>query len=304
MRQLIYKNAVYREARVVHDATPEYLKVMQANDWVRVYHATGINSLDKDTGAQNMVFGIDALGEARSKYHPDVAGGYKYRGLYVGPSLDSVSQFGRLVFEFAVKARNLHATDWSGRTEKRLHERFQEDHLQSIKQECSDLFPGSFNPLLSCTLAAKAGDLVGVEPQALLVGIVPAQDILKVHMLGKEYTPEQFIKAFQSSLSHSQILKPDPKSTKLSFDQYLDFIHDQYGKAHYTKEQVIDSLILHLVVDNDRRFRELMQQLVPFSGPSLDKFIREFNQRYSDKIKSERDRIAARRNQQAPAGSA
>lgn len=286
---------VHREARIIHDVTPEYLKVMQANDWVRVYHATGINSLDKDFGAQNMVFGIDALGQAKSKYHPDVSGGYKYRGLYVGPTLESVSQFGRLVFEFAVKARNLHATDWSGRTEKRLHERFQEEHLHGIKQDCTALFPDSFNSLLSCTLSAKARDLVGVEPQALFIGIVPAQDILKVHMLGKEYTPEQFIQAFQSELQHSQVLNPDPKSTRLSFNQYFDYIHQQYGKTHYTEEQVIDSLVLHFVRDGEERFHELLQQLVPFSSPALDKFIREFTSRYRDKISAEQDRIATRR---------
>jgi hypothetical protein len=304
MKQLIYKGAVYREARVVHDATPEYLKVMQANDWVRVYHATGFDNVDTDAGPQNMVFGIDALGESKSKFHPDVPGGYKYRGLYVGPTLDSVGQFGSLVFEFAVKARNLHATDWSGYTEKRLHEHLQEEHFNTVKQECRDLFPNSFNPLLSCTLSGKAGDLVGVEPQALFIGIVPAADILKLRYLGKEYTPEQFIAALKSDLTHSQILSPDPKSTRLSFDQYFDFIHNQFGKDHYTKEQVADVLAQHVARDSDVRFRELMRQLVPFSGPSLDKFIREFNQRYSDKIKSERDRIAARRNQQAPAGSA
>lgn len=297
-------SAVHREARVIHDITPEYLKVMQANDWVRVYHASGINSIDKEAGAQNMVFGIDALGDAKSSYHPDVPGGYHYRGLYVGPTLDSVSQFGRLVFEFTTKARNLHATDWSGHTEKRLHERFQEEHLHGIKQKCTDLFPDSFNPLLSCTLSAKAGDLVGVEPQALLVGIVPAQDILKVYHVGKEYTPEQFIKAFQSDLQYSQVLTPDPKSTRLSFDQYLDYIHQQYGKANYTEEQVTDSLTGHLVRDPER-FRGLLQQLVPFSGPAVDKFIREFNQRYRDKIKAARDKLAARRSQQEfrPVGS-
>ncbi len=259
-------------AKAIHDITSEYLKSMGDSDWVRVFHATGIDSHNK-LGPQSMVFGIDATGQARSHYHPNTPGFYRYQGLYVGPTMDSVSQFGRLVFEFVVRAKNLHATDWSGRIPRRYPEEFDPD-----LPKCEESYPGSDDPLLSCSLDPKGrAPFRGLEPQALLIGIVPAEDVLAVHYFGK-HTPDEFIEKYQKDLPGYRLTKRDPKSTRLSLQDYIGLMSEAHG---YSTEKLIPGL-RRIIERGGDDMERAMKRMLPFSGPSLRKFVKEFKREYME----------------------
>lgn len=267
---LLIGEYVYRRAKAIHDITPEYLQKMRDSDWVRVYHATGIDSLNQ-LGPQSMVFGIDATGKARSKYHPNTPGFYRYRGLYIGPTMESVGQFGSLVFEFTVRAKNLHATTWSGHIPQRHPEEFEID-----KPRCEENYSGSDDSLLSCSLdTAGKASFRGHEPQALLIGIVPAEDILSVHYFGK-YTPEEFIKEYQKDLPFTKRMKRDPKSTRLSLQDYLELMVEEHG---WPMEKLVEGL-KRILKRSDSDMERQLKGLLPFSGPSLRKFVKEFKREY------------------------
>jgi len=264
---------------------------MKANDWVRVYHATGIDSHDSRGGPQNMVFGIDALGEQRSKYHPSVPGGYSYKGLYVGPTKQSVGKFGGLIFELAVRVNNLHATDWSANISRKWKEggasTWQGEDLKWVKEKCTEDYPVSFNPILSGALDPSthsntcSGMISGTEPQALFIGIVPAKNVLAVHYMDDTYTPQEFIEKFRDNLGWSEQQIADPKSTRLTWEQYEAITLAKFGGRKDMKSIASTLFRYYLLYDENRVF-DLLKQIAPFSQPSLEKFWGMIKNRYCD----------------------
>ncbi len=280
-----------RQAKTIHDLTPEYLQQMRKNDFVRVFHATGIDSHDSASGPQNMVFGIDATGQQSSHYHPSAAGGHQYRGLYVGPTKRSVGQFGRLVFEFVVRVRNLHATDWSGNISRQWEKgeagTWQGNDLRYLKQKCDAEYPDSFDPLLSGALDTSArdscGNLIrGHEPQALFVGIAPAADIVRVHYIDKSFTPQEFIDQHGSDLGWSEKTELDPKSTRLSWEDYESIVRERFGEKDM--QQVASTLFRYRVLYSEAKVMELLSQIAPFSGPSARRLWSMVQDRYCDEF--------------------
>jgi hypothetical protein len=275
---------------------------MKANDLVRVFHGTAIlTGLDPERSPQNMVFGIDALGSQTSHYHSGPTH-YKYRGLYVAPTYEHARHFGILVFEFAVKARNLHATDWSAKISKRW-----DTPEKELAARCDDLYPASFNPTLSCGLDAheesKGRLFRGVEPQALFLGMAPASDILAVYYMDKKYTPKEFMEAYKDDLAWgTPATKLNFKSTRLSLDQYLDGIIEIHDWHKMGKDRVVKTLIRMMEINPEDFLRELMG-IAPFSIAAAKRFTQLLKKEYPHVIEETRQRIekARAKHQQATA---
>ena len=115
----------------------------------------------------------------------------------------------------------------------------------------------------------------GHEPQALLIGIVSADDILAVHYINKTYTPEEFIEEYRKNLPFSKRTKLDPKSTRLSLDDYLNLMVEEHG---YTEEKIVRGL--KYIIERGDDVGERLRHMLPFSGPSLKKFLTEFKREY------------------------
>ena len=281
MQHIKYRGTMYLlvEAGVVQDLTPEYLKHMQRSDRVRVFHGTYIaTGVDPDDAPQNMVFGIDSLKQSTSRYH-DTPGFHRYRGLFVAPTYEGARHFGNLVFEFHVKAGNLHATDWSAN----ISRKWDIDKKELVKQ-CQDLYPGSFNPELSCSLDTSSkskGHLFrGVEPQALFIGMVPASNIVAVHYDEKRYTPDEFIQERKKDIAWEPSVRGhNLKSTTLTLDQYLAGIQDSWGAEH--RPEMVRNIAYRLVLRPEEAIDELVRS-APLSIAAAERFVQLFKQQYAD----------------------
>jgi len=293
---LKYKGKLYIKARTVHDLTEDYLKVMKADDWVRVFHGTAVL-----TGArlkpQDMVFGIDALGEeATSKYHPNTPGFHRYSGIYVAPTLKEAGRWGSLIFEVAVKARNLHPTNWSAK----LYKSWDAEDKEMFDRHCKAEYPNSFNPVLSGALSTNydncASGVRGHEPQALFKGITKARDILAVHYYGEALTPQEFLKKFSKDVSYYEesykSKGPDPKSTTLSLDEYLSIVTEHVDKDPKDFFSIISR---YWAIDGEDEALRLIKQLAPFSVASAKRFLKLLSEKYCDVLVETWERIRSKR---------
>jgi GNAT superfamily N-acetyltransferase len=191
---------------------------LSEDDWLVVYHGTSLSEVP------SLINGFDAT---RLKYR--LYGGPKHRGLFVTPDFKTAERFapyGEVVLELLVRAKNLHGTDYSGRTGR------QQKQEQKTEEWLAGKFPNSFRPYLSLTLTQA------VEPQALLIGLVSPKQILRVwHRAkrsdaGRWYTRNEFLalglEAGPSADEPQGIKKKvedlgiDLSSPRLSLDEFLD----------------------------------------------------------------------------------
>ena len=150
--------------------TGPVVEKLRPNDTVLVYHATISKYM------QAFLNGVDTTQVMRRVY-----GGPKHPGLFVSPTFEGTHSFRGSggVIEFETKARNLHGTDYSGRTRKEQEGRGFDFSFKDKE------FPNSFRPYLSFTLSQSP------EPQALHMGIIRPEDIKRVHYEGKWMTPDE-----------------------------------------------------------------------------------------------------------------
>ena len=191
---------------------------LSEDDWLVVYHGTSLSEVP------SLINGFDAT---RLKYR--LYGGPKHRGLFVTPDFKTAERFapyGEVVLELLVRAKNLHGTDYYGRTGR------QQNQEQKTEEWLAGKFPNSFRPYLSLTLTQS------VEPQALLIGLVSPKQILRVWYkstrsdAGRWYTRSEFLalglEAGPSADEPQGIKKKvedlgiDLSSPRLSLDEVLD----------------------------------------------------------------------------------
>lgn len=284
----IYREAGVREARTVHDITPEYLQRLKKDDWVRVYHGTSL-----DFGAKDMVFGIDALEMRRNYEHPTRRDTFRPRGLFVAPTLKEAQRFGSTVFELAVRIRNLHPTDFQSNILRHWERGEGGQHTnkstEDLKARCGAEYPDSDRPVLSAALdpsAKKKGcayEFRKTEPQALFVGIIPAKDILAVHYEGQSYNPKEFAEEFLSDRLHYEPHpKLDPKSTQLSWKDYEELILPHFNSMDAFAHALFDEIER---VDEQHALAEL-RRIIPFSRASEQKLLRLLRERYPRRFAS------------------
>lgn len=208
---------VLREVAFILEAkykapTTDYAN-LKKDDWVVVYHGTSL------TRVYHLINGFDATQVVRRDY-----GGPKHAGLFVSPDFKLAERFasyGEIVLELLVPAKNLHGTDYSGRTGRQ----------QGVEHLWDDTYPGSFRSYLSQTL------LQGSEPQALLLGLVAPHQIQRVwynplvNKGGAWYSRGEFLKLnLEVSPTKDGPYSPkkplvdfevDLSSPSLSLDEYL-----------------------------------------------------------------------------------
>lgn len=193
--------------------TQSNIDTLKRNDTVVVYHGT----IDKYL--LDFLNGMDTTRQQRRVY-----GGPTHAGLFVSPTFKDAKRFGstRLVIEFETKVRNLHGTDWNGRT-RREAERAGED-----MSYWDGLYPDSFDGWLSNSLRLDGG-----EPQALHKGLIRPGDILRVYWNGEWYTPEEMegmtVNVGYGGDKEIRILGVDLSDPKLSVDDLvvaLERLHD------------------------------------------------------------------------------
>jgi GNAT superfamily N-acetyltransferase len=191
---------------------------LSEDNWLVVYHGTSLSEVP------SLINGFDAT---RLKYR--LYGGPKHRGLFVTPDFKTAERFapyGEVVLELLVRAKNLHGTDYSGRTGR------QQKQEKRTEEWLAGKFPNSFRPYLSLTLTQAA------EPQALLIGLVSPKQILRVWYrasradAGKWYTRNEFLslgleagpneESAQGIKKKVEDLGIDLSSPRLSLDEFLD----------------------------------------------------------------------------------
>lgn len=133
------------------------LSALKPNTKVRVFHGTSKVYLPM------MINGFDAATQEMVRHY----GSSRHKGLFVSVDLDVAERFsnyGELILDLEVKAKNLHATDYSG-------------NIWSKKEDTQwkDKYPNSFRPGLSYLLTEPS-----VESQALLVGMVGPRQIKRI----------------------------------------------------------------------------------------------------------------------------
>jgi hypothetical protein len=191
---------------------------LSEDNWLVVYHGTSLSEVP------SLINGFDAT---RLKYR--LYGGPKHRGLFVTPDFKTAERFapyGEVILELVVRAKNLHGTDYSGRTGR------QQKPEKRTEEWLAGKFPNSFRPYLSLTL------MQSVEPQALLIGLVSPKQILRVWYrasradAGKWYTRSEFLslgleagpneESAQGIKKKVEDLGIDLSSPRLSLDEFLD----------------------------------------------------------------------------------
>jgi len=170
--------------------------------------------------------------------------------------------------------------------------------LEHLKRRCEDEYPDSFDPLLSGALDTSArdacGNLIrGHEPQALFAGIVPAADILQVHYIDKTYTPQEFIDEYAKDLGWSKKTDLDPKSTRLSWEDYESIVRERFGEKDM--RSVASTLFRYRVLYDEAKVMELLGQIAPFSAPSARRFWQLVQDRYCDEFVKTWEEILAKR---------
>ena len=181
-------------------------KPLKPSDVLTVYHGTSLGNV------VHFINGFDATTVQKRYYN-----GPKHRGIFVAPTPEWARKFGDVVLEIDIRAKNLHGTDYSGRTGRERPER---------ETTWKDRHQGSFRPYLSQTLSQSA------EPQALLIGLVSPKQIKRVLYKGQWYTRQKFLDLKLKttpapkpgrSFSETEVsdLGIDIASTKYNFDQFL-----------------------------------------------------------------------------------
>lgn len=222
----------------------EQIRNIQPNDWITVYHGTPLYRLPL------LINGFDATQPFKRDYR---AG--KHPGLFVTADFDVAKGFGGgAIIELKVKAKNLHGTDYGGRT-GREQERQGED-WSFVDGE----FPNSFRPHMSDTMLRE------VEPQALLLGIVQKDQITRVWTRDfntgewQEFLPDEFLgseKVYSSQYGIDKKFKKTGLSLsdpKMKLDEFITMFARVYNRP---EERILKMLKLYA----DRGFDEFEDKL-------------------------------------------
>lgn len=129
----------------MHIALAGRMSDLQASDTLTMFHGT-----DETEAKKFLLSGIDGtkvVGRVHNQGHE--------RGLYVTPSIKCARDFGSVVFEIRVRARDLYPTArWGFGVGRKT---------DVVKQMAADRYPNSFRPVVSLQLAEKR------EPQAMFL---------------------------------------------------------------------------------------------------------------------------------------
>ncbi len=244
LKDLIYEIDLLDEginsAYKLNDKNIEHLK---PNDWVIVYHGTYIKSNDRERGPQNIVFGIDAV----SKHYRHYTGS-EHSGLFVAPSKKYSRKFGPLIFEIAVRAKNLHGTDYGGNIGRAMDQEFV-DNLRAK-------YPKSFRPTLTNSLKSKNG-----EPQALYIGTIGPHQFIKVYYKGNSYTVDEYIKEFSEFLKRGHDSSFNITSTRMSVDDLFSYTSSIMGNISNSR---IEKTFLRVIDGGDSAIAKFLKSS-PFS---------------------------------------
>lgn len=232
----------------------EQIRNIQPNDWITVYHGVALYRLPL------LINGFDAT----QPFSRDYRAG-KHPGLFVTADFETAARFGfSSVIELKVKAKNLHGTDYGGRSGREQEKQGEDWSFVDEK------FPGSFRPYMSYTM------LQDPEPQALLIGVVQKQQITRVWTRERsdrewqEHLPDEFL---ELEKTYNQEYGKDKKfkKTDLSLSDpkiKLDEFVAMFAKVHgYPEERIMKMLKFYA----DRGFDELEEYLrrTDFGGSYL-----------------------------------
>jgi len=174
--------------------TSDVIEKLRPNDTVIVYHAT----IEKH--AKAFLSGIDTTQTMPRQY-----GGPRHAGLFVSPTFEATRSFqghGHIVFEFETKVKNLHGTDYNGRTRKKQEKAGVDFSVWDQK------YPDSFRPYLSKTLSTG-------EVQALHLGVIRPKDIKRVYFNGDWLSPKEFAERTGTASGM------DLSNPRMSLDDYI-----------------------------------------------------------------------------------
>ena len=175
------------------------IKNLKPNDKLIVYHGTSKVYLPR------MINGFDAAKQEMSRHY----GGPRHVGLFVSPDIDVAERFsnyGELILELEVRAKNLHGTDYSGNVYGKKDDEIMKDQ-----------FPNSFRPGLSSLMLST-----GTEPQALLLGMVSPKQIKRIRWAEGYKGPMKWY-------TRSELLKKGFKVKGQPGSGYGEFSLDDWG---------------------------------------------------------------------------
>jgi len=212
---------------------------VRPNDIVTVYHGTSLSRV------LELINGFDANREVKREY-----GGPRHKGLFVSPDPELASRFahyGEVVLEIKVRAKNLHGTDYSGRS-------LQEQGADGTWIE--EKYPDSFRPYLTYTMNQSH------EPQALLRGLVRPRQITRVRYKPfngqpQWYTRKEFLNLGLTTKGMNGAYGPDHDVKDVGWD---------LSSPKYTLDEYIKLLSSALNVSEDRirRSFDLMAKMGRF----------------------------------------
>jgi 8-oxo-dGTP pyrophosphatase MutT (NUDIX family) len=222
---------------------------LKPNTMVTVYHGTSMMSV------ADLINGFDA-----NEVVPRDYGGPRHAGLFVAPDIETAERFahyGQVILEIKTQAKNLHGTDFSGRTGK-------EQRLQSDLSWIDEKYPDSFRPYLTYTLNQAN------EPQALLRGLVKPNQIKRVRY--KPYGQEPMW------LTRKQFLNLGLSSERRSSGRTGRFIKDirqagcDLSTTRLTAQEILECIAVTLDTPMDR-VEKAVTRSIRFGG--LDQLLRQ-----------------------------
>jgi hypothetical protein len=237
---------------------------LQPDDKVLVYHGTSLSRVSE------FVNGFDATRVVYRHY-----GGPKHAGVFVTPDVDVAARFanyGEIVLELSVRAKNLHGVDYSGNIGRK------QDMQAWVEEGLKKKYPRSFRPHLSDTMSQT------VEPQGLLLGLVRPSQILRVRYKkhGQEpvwYSRQEFLTLglTTTGLQPYGQAKPvrdvawDLSSPRYSFDEYLALVA---GLLNVSEERARTSVQRMLTYGREEQLRNMLDDY--HMGPkAIDAFVRK-----------------------------
>jgi hypothetical protein len=155
--------------RVAKDLIAGSYDRLKATDKVLVYHGTQMNHIPA------MINGFDANKKMSRHFNTP-----SHAGIFVAPDLAGTKSFGIVVLEIAVRADDLHGTNYAGKII---------DSDTSEWDWLKEQYPNSFRPGLSYTMDKKRA-----EPQAILRGRISPSQIKRVNYNGKWLSRRSFLK--------------------------------------------------------------------------------------------------------------
>lgn len=240
--------AAYGLGHVMVTATTD-IAHLKPDSMVRVFHGTQ----NMETGIVEFLRrGIDGTRVVGRSYNQGAE-----RGLYIAPNQRTARDFGGVVLEFDVKARDLYPTARWG-----LGAGHRQKQTQEMAQE---RFPNSFRPLVSWQLTEKQ------EPQAMFIGFVPAAKIIAVHVYAtgssvdfKTYTVQEARELFQAQ----------PRVDLQGDETYEQLLEEISNQAGYSRELLIESF-------SNASEDQIIQTLkaLGLSRKATLKFVTEFRKR-------------------------